>query len=78
MHFLTLNNKYFESLDLSNREIKPFVSSIESPPVFELKLLPSHLKYIYLGDNNTLLVIISSSLNVDQEKSLMDVLGGYK
>ena len=27
-------NKYFEALNLSNREVKPFVSSIKSPPVF--------------------------------------------
>ena len=63
-------DRHFESLDLSNKEVKPFVLSIESPPVLELKLLPSHLKYVYLGDNNTLLVIISFSLNADQENSL--------
>ena len=59
-------DKHFESLDLSNREVKPFILSIMSPLTLELKLLPSHLKYVYLGDNNTLRVIISSSLNVDQ------------
>lgn len=36
-------------------------SSIEEPPILELKLLPSHLKYSNLKDNETLLLIISSN-----------------
>ena len=71
-------SKHFESLDLSNREIKPFVPSTESLLVLELKLLSSHLKYVYLGDKDTLPIIISSSLNADQDKSLVDVLRRYK
>ena len=70
-------DKHFKSLELSNREVKPSIPSIESPHVLELILLPSHLKYAYLGDNNTFLVIISSSLNAYQEKSLVDVLEIY-
>ena len=72
------HNKHFELLDLSNREVKSIVLSIESPLILELKLLPSYLKYVYLGKNNTLHVIISSSLNTDQEISLVEVLGKYK
>ena len=72
------HDKHFESLDLSNREVKPTVSSIESPPILELKLLPSYLKYVFLGKNNTLHVIISSSLNSNKEMSLVNVLGKYK
>ena len=71
-------NKQFKSLDLSNREIKPYVPSIESLLVLELKLLPLHLKYVYRGDNDTLPVIISSFLNAEHEKSWVDVLGRYK
>ncbi|PIM97487.1 DNA-directed DNA polymerase [Handroanthus impetiginosus] len=37
--------------------------SIEEPPTLELKPLPSHLRYAYLGESNTLPVIISSSLS---------------
>ena len=62
---LVRTDRRFESLDLSNREVKPVVPFIELPHVLELKLLPSHLKYIYFGDNNTLPVIISSSLNTN-------------
>ena len=58
-------DRCFESLDLSNREVKHVVSFIELPHVLELKLLPSHLKYVYFGDNNTLPIIILSSLNTD-------------
>ena len=43
-------DKEIESLDLPNKEVKPYIPSIESPPVLELKSLPSHLKYVYLGD----------------------------
>ena len=60
------HNRHFKYLDLSNREVKPTVPSIESPFSIELNLLHSHLKYVYLGKNNTLFVIISSSLNADQ------------
>ncbi|KAH9735010.1 hypothetical protein KPL71_017596 [Citrus sinensis] len=57
------HNKFIEHLNLSDREVKITLPYIESPPSFELKLLPSHLKYVYLGQNNTLPVIISSTLN---------------
>ena len=72
------HDKHFESLDLSNREVKSSIPSTEPPLILELKLLPSHLKYFYLSDNNTFPVIISSSLNANKKKSLMDVLGRYK
>ncbi|KAH9727218.1 hypothetical protein KPL70_008578 [Citrus sinensis] len=54
---------FIEHLNLSDREVKITLPSIESPHSLELKLLPSHLKYAYLGQNNTLPVIISSTLD---------------
>ena len=72
------NDRPFEYPNLSNREVKLSVLYVESSSVLELKMLPSHLKYVYLGNNNTLHVIISSYLNAGQEKSLMEVLGRYK
>jgi len=72
------HNKVIEHLNLSDREVKTTLPSIESPPSLELKLLPSHLKYAYLGQNNTLPVIISSTLDAGQEQSLVDLLGKYK
>ncbi|XP_062114361.1 uncharacterized protein LOC133825439 [Humulus lupulus] len=37
--------------------------SILKPPVLELKALPEHLRYAYLGEKETLPVIVSSSLS---------------
>ena len=52
--------------------------SIEQPPEIELKQLPSHLKYVFLGDHSTLPVIISSKLSPHQEERLLGVLRQYK
>ena len=40
----------------------------------ELKLLPSHLKYVFLAGNSQKLVIISSSLSEEEEQQLVHVL----
>ncbi|GKV04420.1 hypothetical protein SLEP1_g16575 [Rubroshorea leprosula] len=53
-------------------------SSKEEPPTLELKPLPSQLKYVYLGDSNTLPVIISASLTGIEEKKLLRVLREHK
>jgi len=60
-------------LELSEKHAKLLSSSI-SPPKLELKPLPENLKYTYLGDNETLPVIISSALTLDQEEKLIKVL----
>ncbi|XP_035842255.1 uncharacterized protein LOC118488928 [Helianthus annuus] len=52
--------------------------SLESPPSVELKELPKHLKYAFLGENDTLPVIIASNLEVAQEEELMRVLKAHK
>ncbi|XP_021991207.1 uncharacterized protein LOC110887963 [Helianthus annuus] len=57
--------------DHIDTQLKP---SLESPPQVELKTLPKHLKYAFVGDNNTLPVIIASNLSPEQEKALMEVL----
>ncbi|KAA3479768.1 gag-asp_proteas domain-containing protein [Gossypium australe] len=66
--------KSFEYLDLSARSFKPPRPSIEEPPALELKPLLLHLKDAYLGNNNTLPVVISVELTPDQETKLLDVL----
>ena len=40
----------------------------------DLKILPSHLKYVFLEDGGKKPVIISSSLSPSQEKKLIDVI----
>ncbi|XP_073138025.1 uncharacterized protein [Henckelia pumila] len=52
--------------------------SLEEPPTVELKLLPIHLKYVFLGENDKLPVIISSSLTGEMEARLMEVLKNHK
>ncbi|XP_070007082.1 uncharacterized protein [Nicotiana sylvestris] len=52
----------FEPLHLENRETPPAKPSIEEPPKLELKPLPAHIRYEFLGPDSTLPVIISSSL----------------
>jgi len=43
-----------------------------------LKALPSHLKYVYLGENEALPVIIASQLTEEQEENLLVVLRDIK
>jgi len=54
------------------------VPSIIEPPKLELKPLPDTLKYAFLGESETLPVIISFHLDKDQEGKLLDVLGEHK
>ncbi|KAL4366766.1 hypothetical protein GQ457_05G020870 [Hibiscus cannabinus] len=66
----------FESLDFT--EFVPHKPSLEIAPSLELKPLPSHLKYVYLGANDTLPEIISSQLNANKELSVVNLLKQYK
>ncbi|CAN6678215.1 unnamed protein product [Malus baccata var. baccata] len=54
------------------------LTSIVQPPTLELKPLPSHLKYVFLGEDQTLPVIISSSLTAQEEDKLIRVLKEHK
>ncbi|KAL8119238.1 hypothetical protein AgCh_016672 [Apium graveolens] len=62
----------FESFDMPEKS-KTLKPSIEEPPELELKQLPEHLKYVFLGENVTLPVIISSTPSVAQEEKLLPV-----
>ncbi|CAN6718945.1 unnamed protein product [Malus baccata var. baccata] len=52
--------------------------SVIQTPVLELKPLPDHLKYVFLGDEETLPVIVSSSLTALEEEKLIRVLKEHK
>ena len=52
--------------------------SIVQPPQLELKPLPDHLKYAYLGDGEQLPIIVASGLSDDQEQRLLQVLKEHK
>ncbi|XP_070035236.1 uncharacterized protein [Nicotiana tomentosiformis] len=62
------------SLDLENRTTLPTKPSIEEPPILELKPLPPHLWYKFLGRSSTLPVILSSCLTTVQVHSTLAVL----
>ncbi|KAK4733817.1 hypothetical protein R3W88_008078 [Solanum pinnatisectum] len=65
-------------LDLKNRPSPPVKPSIEEPSVLELKQLPNHLRYVFLGTNNTLPIILAADLNEEQVQEVMKVLRRYK
>ncbi|XP_062075399.1 uncharacterized protein LOC133779455 [Humulus lupulus] len=52
--------------------------SIEKPPILELKALQEHLRYAYLGEKETLPVIVSSYLSKVEVEELLRVLRVHK
>ena len=59
----------------SNEKLVP---SILQAPTLELKPLPGHLKYVFLGEEDTLPVIIAKELTPLQEERLIRVLREHK
>ncbi|XP_068336650.1 uncharacterized protein [Pyrus communis] len=67
--------KEVDELKKQMGQMAEFMGQFKSkPPSLELKPLPSHLKYVFLGDNETLPVIISSILTAQEEDRLVRVL----
>nr|GEX33661.1 reverse transcriptase domain-containing protein [Tanacetum cinerariifolium] len=71
---------YFPSVhkDLKVLEPKNNQSSDDEPPELELKELPSHLEYAFLGENEKWPVIISKDLSVNKKSTLINVLKSRK
>ena len=65
-------------LDMKNRVSPPAKTSIEENPKLELIALPPHLMYEFLGNGDTLPIIIASDLNEQQVDSLLKVLKSSK
>ncbi|XP_070679280.1 uncharacterized protein [Malus domestica] len=63
------------SISILTNKLLPLVVQ---PPTLELKPLPSHLKYVFLGDDETLPIIISSTLRAQEKDKLVRVLREYK
>ena len=61
-------------LDMKHHESPPAKPSIDEAPKVEIKALPPHMRYVFLGKGDTLPVIIASDLNVHQVESLVEVL----
>ncbi|XP_038891647.1 uncharacterized protein LOC120081040 [Benincasa hispida] len=72
------NLKETEPPSLSEWRKNPTRPSLEEPPDLELKQLPGHLKYAFLGTNNTLPVIIFANLTEPNEQSLLQMLKKHK
>ena len=55
--------------------VKPY---IEEAPKLELKALPPHPRYVFLGKDDTFPVIIALNFNVNQVEFLVEVLKRFK
>ncbi|XP_062093952.1 uncharacterized protein LOC133799985 [Humulus lupulus] len=69
------SHKKFEELGEGLERPLP---SIVKPPVLDLNFLPDHLRYAYLGEKETLPVIVSSLLSEEEEEKLLRVLRAHK
>nr|GEU44421.1 reverse transcriptase domain-containing protein [Tanacetum cinerariifolium] len=71
---------YFPSnhKDLKVVEPKNNKSFDDEPPEVELKELPPHLEYAFMGENEKWPVIISKDLSVNKKTALIDVLKSRK
>ncbi|KAI3776015.1 hypothetical protein L1987_45775 [Smallanthus sonchifolius] len=82
-----------EELDDESEEVEPtwvpetlelceIRDESESKPVdttpLELKVLPSHLEYAFLGENSSMPVIVSSKLTEEEKGKLIEVLKEHK
>nr|GEW18975.1 reverse transcriptase domain-containing protein [Tanacetum cinerariifolium] len=59
-------------------EAKSNKSSVDEPPVVELKDLPPHLEYAFLVSDDKLPVIIVKDLSVEEKTALITVLKSHK
>nr|GEZ32318.1 hypothetical protein [Tanacetum cinerariifolium] len=64
--------------DLKVVEPKNDKLSDDEPPKVELKELPPHLEYAFLGENNKWPVIIVKNLSVNEKSALIEVLKSRK
>ncbi|XP_076895296.1 uncharacterized protein LOC143547869 [Bidens hawaiensis] len=69
----------FDRLQVENdKPLEEEEKKLEEAPKAELKELSRHLKYAFLGKNDTLPVIIGSNLSLEQESALLKVLVANK
>nr|XP_028961481.1 LOW QUALITY PROTEIN: uncharacterized protein LOC103409283 [Malus domestica] len=65
----------FESLGEPKKLLQP---SKVQPPKLELRVLPEHLKYAYLGADSSLPVIIAADLSSTEEDKLLRILRSHQ
>nr|GFC84924.1 reverse transcriptase domain-containing protein [Tanacetum cinerariifolium] len=64
--------------ELKIREAHSEKSSVDEPPVAELKELHPHLEYAFLKGNDKLPVIIAKDLSVEEKTALITILKSCK
>nr|GEV81536.1 retrovirus-related Pol polyprotein from transposon TNT 1-94 [Tanacetum cinerariifolium] len=64
--------------ELKIYEAKSNKSSVDEPPVVELKALPPHLEYAFLEVDGKLPVIIAKDLSMEEKTALISVLKSHK
>nr|GEZ20213.1 reverse transcriptase domain-containing protein [Tanacetum cinerariifolium] len=64
---------YFPSVHKDLKVVEPKNQSSDEPPEVELKELPPHLEYAFLGENEKWPVIIAKDLNVNEKSALINV-----
>nr|GFC44925.1 reverse transcriptase domain-containing protein [Tanacetum cinerariifolium] len=70
---------YFLSVRKDLKVVEPKnQSSDDEPPEVEIKELPPHLEYAFLGKNEKWPVIITKDLNVNEKTALINVLKSRK
>ncbi|XP_076953829.1 uncharacterized protein LOC143628028 [Bidens hawaiensis] len=69
--------EHVPQLQEEEREVELYAGSIGKPP-WSQQELPNHLKYVFLGEGETLLAIIAANLEDEQEKALVEVLREHK
>nr|GFB38755.1 reverse transcriptase domain-containing protein [Tanacetum cinerariifolium] len=71
---------YFPSVHKDIKVVEPKNNqySDDEPPKVELKELPPHLEYAFLGENEKWPVIISKDLSVNEKSALINVLKSRK
>ena len=63
---------------MNHRESPPMKPSIDEAPKVEIKALPPHMRYVFLGRDNILPVIIAADFNGQQVECLVEVLKRFK
>ena len=63
---------------MKHREYSPARPSIDEALKLEIKALQPHLRYVFLGRDDTMPVINASNLNVQQVECLVEVLKRFK
>nr|GEX27073.1 reverse transcriptase domain-containing protein [Tanacetum cinerariifolium] len=64
--------------ELKIYEAKTDKSSVDEPPIVELKALPPHFEYAFLEGDDKLSVIITKDLSVEENTALLTVLKSHK